>query len=369
MPDRDAPVVMTLDAGGTNFVFCALRSGRPQTQSFSVPAHADRLEQSLDTLIAGFKQVKERLTAPPAAISFAFPGPADYARGIIRNPPNLPAWRDVALGPILEDTFGLPTFINNDGDLFAYGEARAGLLPYVNGLLEKAASPKRFRNLLGVTIGTGFGGGVVIDGNLLAGDNSSAGEVWLLRHKLRRDWNAEEGVSVRAIRRTYAAQSGIGPDEAPDPEAICAIAEGRLPGNRAAALESFRQLGESAGDAIAQIVTVLDGLVVVGGGITGAHRHFLPALVAEMNGEYRGATGHCFRRLIQQAFNLEEPGQIELFLRGSVRELGIPASGRPVRFDALPRVGVGLSRLGTSEAIAIGAYEFALSRLEKGHAR
>ncbi len=65
------------------------------------------------------------------------------------SPCNLPAYRDVALGPMLEDQFGLPTFINNDGDLFAYGEATAGFLPYVNGLLEKAGSPKRYRNLLG----------------------------------------------------------------------------------------------------------------------------------------------------------------------------------------------------------------------------
>jgi len=360
---------MTLDAGGTNFVFCALRSGRAEIESFALPAHADDLQQSLDTLIAGFKRVRAGLSTSPAAISFAFPGPADYARGIIRNPPNLPAWRDVALGPFLEDTFGLPTFINNDGDLFAYGEAKAGLLPYVNGLLETAGSPKRFRNLLGVTIGTGFGGGVVIDGKLLAGDNSSAGEVWLLRHKLRRDWNVEEGISVRAIRRGYAAQSNIGLDEAPDPAAICAIAEGSQRGNRAAALESFRQLGESAGDAIAQMVTMLDGLVVVGGGITGAHRHFLPALVEEMNGEYRNPSGQCFRRLVQQAFNLEDPEQRDLFLRGSVRELEIPRIGRRIRFDDLPRVGVGLSRLGTSEAIAIGAYAFALSRLEGGDAR
>ncbi len=85
---------------------------------------------------------------------------------------------------MLEDRFGLPTFINNDGDLFAYGEAAAGFLPYVNGLLEQAGSPKRFRNLFGVTLGTGLGGGIVRDGELFIGDNSVAGEIWLMRHKL-----------------------------------------------------------------------------------------------------------------------------------------------------------------------------------------
>ena len=88
---------------------------------------------------------------------------------------------------MLEEKFGIPVFINNDGDLFVYGEAIAGFLPYVNGLLEKAGSPKRYKNLFGVTLGTGFGGGIVRDGELFIGDNSMAGEVWLLRNKLQPD--------------------------------------------------------------------------------------------------------------------------------------------------------------------------------------
>ncbi len=60
------------------------------------------------------------------AISFAFPGPADYIHGIIGDLPNFPAFRGgIALGPYLEERFGMPVFINNDGNLFAYGEAIA----------------------------------------------------------------------------------------------------------------------------------------------------------------------------------------------------------------------------------------------------
>lgn len=60
-----------------------------------------------------------------AAISFAFPGPADYPNGIIGGwLPNFPSFRDgVALGPFLQEKFGVPVFINNDGDLFAYAFA------------------------------------------------------------------------------------------------------------------------------------------------------------------------------------------------------------------------------------------------------
>ncbi|MEI9960401.1 MAG: ROK family protein [Limisphaerales bacterium] len=55
----------------------------------------------------------------------------------------------------------------------------------MNDLLAKVGSPKRYRNLLGVTLGTGFGGGIVQDGKLFTGDNSVAGEIWALRNKLQ----------------------------------------------------------------------------------------------------------------------------------------------------------------------------------------
>ncbi len=363
-PSTDHRVVMTLDAGGTKLVFSALQGSRAVVEPIKLPPSADDLERSLAAVVEGFRRVREQLPEPPAAISFAFPGPADYGSGVIVAPPNLPAYREVALGPMLEDAFGLPVFINNDGDLFAYGEATAGFLPYVNGLLAAAGSPKRFRNLLGVTLGTGFGAGIVRDGELFTGDNSVAGEIWLFRHKGRRDANVEEGASIRAVKRAYAELAGVPLAEAPEPQAICEIAEGRAAGHREAAQEAFRRLGEVAGDAIALATSLVDGLVVVGGGIAGAHRHFLPALVAEMNGTYAAPGGGRFRRLVPRAFNLEDPEQRAAFLRGEAKQVRVPGGGgRTVTFDALQRVGVGVSRLGTSEAIAIGAYAFALSKL------
>lgn len=364
-PDTDRRIVMTLDAGGTNFVFSAMQSNRPVVGSFALPAHADHLPRSLAMIVEGFERVQAQLPAAPVAISFAFPAPADYFNGIIVRPGNLPAYRDVALGPMLEDRFSLPTFINNDGDLFAYGEAAAGFLPYVNGLLEDAGSPKRYRNLFGVTLGTGLGGGIVRDGALYIGDNSVAGEIWLARHKLERDTNAEEGASIRAVRRVYAAAAGLRFEDAPEPKLICEIAEGRAPGDRAAAREAFRRMGEVAGDAIAQAITLLDGLVVIGGGIAGAHRQFLPAIVDEMNGTYAAPGGERFPRLGIRAFNLEDPRQLDDFLRGETRELVVPGGSRRVKFDGLQRTGVGISRLGTSEATAIGAYAFALNKLDQ----
>ena len=361
---NDARIVLTLDAGGTSFRFSAIRGGKTITETATMPSNADNLDKCLANIVDGFTRVREQCAAEPAAISFAFPGPADYPNGIIGDCPNLPGFRGgIALGPMLEDKFGIPVFINNDGDLFVYGEAIAGFLPHVNGLLEKAGSPKRYKNLFGVTLGTGFGAGIVVNGTLLAGDNSISGEIWLLRNKLDPDMNAEEGVSIRALRRTYAKEAGIPFEESPEPRILFEIGAGSRPGNAPAAIEAFRRMGEVAGDAMANALTLVDGLAVIGGGISAAGPLFLSPLVAELNGTYRSFDGTRFPRLASTAFNLEDPEQMKTFLAGDTRVVETPGSGRKVVYDVLRRVGVGLSRLGTSEAIAVGAYAFALQKL------
>jgi glucokinase len=358
---------MTLDAGGTNFRFAAMRGNKLITRIVTMPSNADQLEGCLANMVEGFTQMKKQCPKPPVAISFAFPGPADYPNGIIGDLGNLPAFRGgVALGPMLEEKFGIPVFINNDGDLFVYGEAIAGFLPYVNDLLKRAGSPKRYKNLFGVTLGTGFGGGIVRDGELFIGDNSIAGEVWLLRNKLQPRMNAEEGASIRAVRRVYAQMAKVPFEEAPEPKVIYDIGRGRKAGDKAAALEAFRRLGEVVGDAMAQALTLVDGLAVIGGGVSGSWPLFLPALVNELNGTYTGPNGNPFRRLASVAFNLEDAAQRKKFLKGETRDVTVPGSRRKAKYDPLQRIGVGLSRLGTSEAVAVGACAFALRRLDHG---
>ncbi len=360
----DQRIVLALDAGGSSFRFFAIAGHLPLGQGVTLPSNADDLERCLGNIIDGFSAVKKQCPQPPVAISFAFPGPADYPNGIIGDLGNLPCFRGgIALGPMLEEHFGIPVFLNNDGDLFAYGEAIAGFLPYVNGLLSAAGSPKRYKNLLGVTLGTGFGGGIVRDGELYVGDNSISGEVWLLRNKLFPGMNAEEGASIRAVRRVFAQKSGIAFAQAPSPKEIFEIGVGQRPGDRAAAVEAFRQLGEVVGDAMGQALVLLDSLAVVGGGISGASALFMPALVEELNSTYTSPAGNHFHRLASRAFNLEEPAQLAKFLEGGAREIPVPRSARKITFDPLPRVGVGMSRLGTSQAVAVGAYAFALRQL------
>jgi glucokinase len=363
--DSDQRVVMTLDAGGTSFRFSAMQGNKLVTPTVIMPSNADNLERCLASLIDGFATTKQRCPTSPIAISFAFPGPADYPKGIIGDLPNLPAFRGgVALGPMLEEAFGIPVFVNNDGDLFTYGEAIAGFLPYINQQLETAGSPKRYKNLFGLTLGTGLGGGIVRNNELFIGDNSIAGEVWLLRHKLAPAMNAEEGACIRAVRRVYAERANIPLTEAPEPKVICDFGLGSQPGNRAAAVEAFRRLGEIVGDVLATSLTLVDGLAVIGGGLSSAWPLFLADAVTELNSAYVGPGGNSFPRLASKAFNLQDQAEMEKFLHGEVREVVVPRSQRTIQYDPLRRVGIGISRLGTSQAIAIGAYAFALRQLD-----
>lgn len=364
-PTSDTRIVLTLDAGGTNFRFAAIRGGKPAVEGVHLPSNGDDLQACLSNIVQGFSQVLARCPEPPVAISFAFPGPCDYPAGIIGDLGNLPGFRGgVPLGPMLRAKFGLPVFINNDGDLFAYGEAIGGLLPYVNSLLENAGSPKRYRNLFGMTLGTGLGGGIVLDGKLHLGDNSLASEIWTIRNKLDPGMNAEEGACIRAVRHTYAERSGIHLHEAPEPKVIFDIASGNAPGHRQAAEEAFHRLGVVAGDAMATALTLLDGLGVIGGGVSGAWPAFLPSLVDEMNSSFVSPDGRPFRRMPARTFNLEDPEQLQLFLKGESKRIEVPGTGTTVDYDPLQRIGVGMSRLGTSEAVALGAYAFALRHLE-----
>jgi glucokinase len=364
--EDDPRTVLTLDAGGSKLVFSALRAGREVIEPRTRAAPGADLGAWLEAIAAGFAEAREAAGGHAEAISFAFPGPADYPAGIVGDLGNLPAFRGgVALGPMLSERFSVPVFLNNDGDLFAYGEAIAGLLPEVNADLERAGSSKRFRNLLGFTLGTGFGCGVVVDGKLLIGDNSAAGEAWLLRHKRDRESFAEEGVSIRAVRRVYAEAVGLAAEDAPEPKVILAIAEGHAPGDPEAAREAFRALGEIAGDAIANALTLVDGLVVLGGGLAGAVRFFLPAVLTELNGSFPTRDGGRVARLELTAFDLEDATSRERFVRGDAREVLVPGSSRTVPYDPMKRTGIGLSRLGTSGAVALGAWAFAIEALEK----
>ena len=98
------------------------------------------------------------------SIAAACPGPLDPINGIIVEPPNIPEWRYFPIQEFLQSTFDIPTAINNDANLAAYGEWTFG-------------AGKGHSNLIYLTISTGIGGGIIIDNKLLSGVAGYAGEV------------------------------------------------------------------------------------------------------------------------------------------------------------------------------------------------
>lgn len=365
MYDNDKRVVVTLDAGGTNFVFGAMQANEFVVDPLAMPAFNHDLDKCLESMVDGFSQIMAQLRSKPVAISFAFPGPADYKNGIIGGYlPNFPCFREgVALSAFLEDRFDMPVFINNDADLFACGEALAGRLPQINSRIKAAGSTRQFNNLLGYTIGTGFGFGFVSNNSLHIGDNSCV-ETFCLRNKLFPELIVEEGVSVRGLKRSYARLSGH-TGHSYEPKDIFEIAEGSIPGDKMAAIGAFAELGRIAGDAIATAVSLIDGIVVLGGGITSARKYFMPALLEEMRSSIATFGNEPVRRVQMAVYDLDNNGEFEMFARGEQRLLKVHGSEKEVVYDPQKRVGVTISKLGASKAISIGAYNYALSMIDK----
>ena len=356
------PIVVTLDAGGTNFVFAAMTDGKVIGQPLTLPSSAHDLDLCINTLIGGFRQVIESLPEKPAAISFAFPGPADYRNGIIGGYlPNFPSFRDgVALGPILQREFNIPVFINNDADLFAYGEAIGGALPRINRKLAEAGSQKRYRNMLGFTFGTGFGFGFVMDGKLNRGDNSCV-ETFCLKHRDHPEFIVEDGVAIRAVKRVYRELTGD--DRELEPKDIFDIAEGILDGNADAAKEAFATLGRVAGDAMATAVTLMDGLIVIGGGLSAASKYFMPALISEMRSRIRTMSGDELNRVQMNVYNLDDEADFKKFASGSSTKIKVYGTDKEVVYDPEKRVGITISDIGASNAVSLGAYHYAIDNI------
>ncbi len=352
-------IILTLDAGGTNLVFSAVQNRHIHKQRVHLPAPSENLEDFLKKVVSGFSELQQQVKMKARAISLCFPGPADYENGIIGDLENLPFFMDgIPLAKMLEEIFKIPVFINNDGDLFALGEAIEGYLREIN-----KESKREYHNLLGVTLGTGFGGGIVVKGKLFGGDNSAAAEVNRMSSSLNREQSVEEVLSIRGIRRLYAEASGIPVEKTPKPFEIFLIGLGKKEGNKAAAVEAWKTFGLVLGDALANVVSLTDSCVVIGGGLSGAYSLFLPTALEQMNGTFQRNDGSRMPRMELTAYNWENTVEKAAFLKDESRILTVPFSDKTQVYYPQKKIAVGISRLGTSEAVAVGAYAFAVSKL------
>lgn len=338
-------IVLTLDAGGSKFVFSAIKDGIFFGDSLRVPSYGDNLDKCLLSIIEGFKQLLSVVGGRADAISFAFPGPANYREGIIGDTENLPGFRGgVALKAMLENIFHVPVYINNDGDLYSYGEALAGTLPLVNAHLQKSGNPQRYCNLVGLTIGSGFGGGFVHNKTLITGDNITACEIWKMSNRLDIERNCEELIAIRSLRRFYSEYSGLPFADTPMPREIYFIGIGKEQGDKQAAKKAFFHLGECLGDAIANMITLFDGIVVIGGGVSGARELIIPGVEQELRHSFS-----TLSRTTQHIYCLNEKKQLADFLKSESKKIKVPLTSQIVEYSGVAKSAYVFSSFDTSK--------------------
>jgi glucokinase len=257
----------------------------------------------------------------------------------------------------------MPVFINNDGDLYAYGEALAGSLPFINKILTENNSSKRYQNLVGLTIGTGFGAGIVNQNRLLRGDNMCAGEIWTSSNRVDNNTNSEEGVSIRAVRYFFAEYANISLEKAPDPKTIFEIGTKKIEGNQIAAQKAYFKLGRFIGDSIANLITLTDGIVIIGGGVAGAKELIIPGIAHELMSEFTKLNGEKNKRLTHKVFCLNNSAELEEFVKDKSQIIKVPFSTTEVVYDIQARAAYMFSEFDTSEMISLGAFYYAINEL------
>lgn len=162
------PLFIGIDLGGTKIhTIAATREGevagndRRLTEASEGPdAVIARIVESARAAAADAGVRMEEI----AGIGVSAPGPIDVDAGVVTTPPHLPGWKDVPLARILQGQLGRPALLENDANAAGYGEFRHG-------------AARGYRHILFVTISTGIGGGLILDGRLYRGASGGAGEV------------------------------------------------------------------------------------------------------------------------------------------------------------------------------------------------
>lgn len=156
-----------IDLGGTNIKGALLDRDGHTLQKIRITTEADKGPQEVVTrivhLIEELIQWGQVLKEDIAGIGIGVPGQIDYQSGKVVFAPNL-NFHDLPIKSMLEEKTGLPVFLDNDGNVAALGEMWSG-------------AGMGYKNIVAVTIGTGIGGGIIIDGHLLRGVSGSAGEI------------------------------------------------------------------------------------------------------------------------------------------------------------------------------------------------
>src|SRR5690554_893221 len=180
-----------------------------------------------------------------AGIGVGMPSLVDIREGIVFKPTNIPSWNKVYLKDILEERFKIPVFVNNDANCFALGEKYFG-------------AAKDFDNIAGITIGTGMGVGIIINGRLYSGRNAGAGEFCSIPY---RDHDYEYYCSIKYFEEKYGIRNDVLFKRAQKKDKI--------------ALAIYEMFGVDLGNAVKTVMYALDpDVIVIGGRLAEAYDYF-----------------------------------------------------------------------------------------------
>lgn len=192
-----ATVFVGVDLGGTN-LRCAVMDEQHQILSRVECATEARegAQAVIGRIAAGITEAMERSNRPQAdvaAIGIGVPGPINQEKGLVYSAPNMPGWQNVPLAEIVQKRFNIPAFIENDANCAGWGE-------FANG------AGRGCRHMMMVTLGTGIGGAVIIDGRLHIGRDGTAGE---LGHVCIEDGGRLCGCGARGCVEAYASANSV----------------------------------------------------------------------------------------------------------------------------------------------------------------
>ena len=253
--------IIGIDLGGTNLK-CALLGSSLKIKaknSFSTKSfdNKPKLIQGIADSINSFILSQGLARTAILGVGIGLPGPVDTFKGIVHFLPNIPGWKEVKLKATLEQKTRLPVFIDNDAKLMALAEYKAG-------------AAKGYTNALCLTLGTGVGGGLIINGALYRGQDNAAGE---LGHLPLNELGPLCGCGSQACLEAYIGNAAIikqarklfGPGISL--EKVSQMAEN----NDAQALKLWGEVGRKLGLALSGIVNLLNlDAIVIGGGVSDA---------------------------------------------------------------------------------------------------
>jgi glucokinase len=276
--------VIAVDLGGTN-IRAGLVSSSGQVSDFiNEPSLTSLgLRQSLKKLT---EVLAEMLRRHPdvAGIGIGIPGAIDYARGVVTESPNLPGWINVELRKILSEKFNVPVYMDNDANVYTLGEWSAG-------------AGRGFDSMACLTLGTGVGGGLILDGRLYRGVQGMASEIGHLAINPRGPLCTcgsrgclETYASAQALARMAGDEMRRIADEKLRSNFKATVKREGVPGltrlaenGDATAKKIFARMGYYLGVGLASLNNLLNlDMIVLGGGVSRASDLFLPAALEEI---------------------------------------------------------------------------------------